>query len=204
MRPLHTIAGLWRWRRNPLCRRSDRREAWLTLWAALLIALGAPAVGTLGGMLAHRELLEAIRAQESQRHAVWATVQQLVVPQPPLDSDADENPDTEDRYHVIAYWPGPDGATRTGTTDVGHRVRPGDRFHIWTDELGRITTRPMSDDTASSQAALAGLVAAVAAGAAVEAGRRLAVRQLLHRRYARWEDEWARIGPDWGRTGTSN
>ena len=84
-------------------------------------------------------------------------------------------------------------------------MQPGERFRIWTDEKGRVVTRPMSARTASSYAALAGL--AVAAGGAVgamEAGRRLTVRQLLRRRYAAWDAEWARIGPDWGRTGSNN
>ena len=62
----------------------------------------------------------------------------------------------------------------------------------------------MSARTASSYAALAGLAAGAGAVGAMEAGRRLSVRQLLRRRYARWDEEWARIGPDWGRTGTNS
>lgn len=201
---MRTVAGLWRWRRNPLCRRSDRHEAWLSLGAAALILCGAPVVGMLVGVLAHEKLLSSVAAQRAERHSVRATVQQLVVPRRPLDSETEELSEDEGRRQVIAYWPGPDGATRTGPAEVGHPVLPGDRFRVWTDDDGQITTPPMSAGTASSQALLAGLVAAVAAGAAVETGRRLAVRQLLRRRYARWDDEWARIGPDSGRAGTGN
>lgn len=200
---MRSITGLWRWRRNPLCRRSDRREALLALCAALLIALGAPAAGLTGGLLAHEELLGAVREQQRERHATWATVQQLVMPRPGLGTDPDD-PAADEKHRVVAYWTGPDGATETGTTEAGHPVRPGDRFRVWTDDSGRITSRPLSETTASSQALLAGLVSAAATAAVVEAGRRLAVRQLLRRRYARWDAEWARIGPDWGRTGSSS
>lgn len=200
---MRSIAGLWRWRRNPLCRRSDRREALLALCAALLIALGAPAAGLTGGLLAHETLLDIVREQHRERHTAWATVQQLVMPRPGLGTDPDAAAD-EDKHRVVAYWTGPDGATETGTTDAGRPVRPGDRFRVWTDDQGRITSRPLSEATASSQALLAGLVSAAAAAAVVEGGRRLAVRQLLRRRYARWDEEWARIGPDWGRTGSSS
>lgn len=198
------VAGLWRWRRNPLCRSSDRQEAWLALCAAVLVLCGAPVVGMLGGVLAHEKLLASVNAQRAERQRVWATVQQLVVARRPLDSDADESGEKEGRQRVIAYWPGRDGAVRTGPAEVGHPVRPGDRFRVWTDPVGRITEPPLSPGTASSQALLAGLVAAVATGVVVEAGRRLAVRQLMRRRYARWDDEWARIGPDSGRAGTNS
>ncbi|AXK32030.1 hypothetical protein DVA86_04540 [Streptomyces armeniacus] len=201
---MRSIAGLWRWRRNPLCRRSDRREALVSLCAALLIVLGAPVVGLTGGVLAHEELLGAAREQRAERHAAWATVQQLTTPQPGLGADPEDADGESEKYRVVAYWPGPDGAVHTGTTDVGHQVRPGDRFHVWTDDQGRITNPPMSAATASSQALLAGVVSAALAAGLVEGLRRLAVRQLLRRRYARWDAEWARIGPDWGRTGSSN
>ncbi|MCT2591339.1 hypothetical protein LHJ74_15730 [Streptomyces sp. N2-109] len=201
---MRAVAGLWRWRRNPLCRRSDRREAWLALWALLLILFVAPVVGMLSGVLTHEELLATVRAQRLERHAVWATAEQLTVPRRPLDSDTEDSAESEGRRGVIAYWSGPDGATRTGPADVGHEVRPGDRFRVWTNDDGELTSPPLSGATASSQAMLAGVVAAAATAAAVEIGRRLAVRQLLRRRYARWDDEWARIGPDSGRAGTNS
>ncbi|MGW7354370.1 Rv1733c family protein [Streptomyces sp. NPDC054784] len=201
---MRSIVGLWRWRRNPLCRSSDRHEALASLCAALLLLFAVPLVGLTGGVLAHEEMLGAAREQRSERHPARATVQQLVVPRPGLDADPDDADGDVARHRVVAYWTGRDGAVHTGVADAGRPLRPGERFRIWTDERGRITGPPLSEATASSQALLAGLVSAAVAAALVETVRRLTVRQLLRRRYAEWDAEWDRIGPDWGRTGSSN
>ncbi|UGY94725.1 hypothetical protein [Streptomyces gobiensis] len=195
------IAGLWRWRRNPLCRRSDRAESWLALTAALAIAVGAPLTGAAGGDAAHRALLRTVRDQHEHRHQVWATVQRTL---PRWSADPEADWEHTARYRVIASWTAVDGTSHTAPVGTQRAARPGDRFRLWTDARGRIVARPMEARTAASHAALAGLVAAMAAAAATEAGRRLALRQLLRRRYERWEREWARVGPDWGRTDASS
>jgi hypothetical protein len=193
------IAGLWRWRHNFMCRRSDRAESWLALTAALAIAVGAPLALAVGGKGAHDALLQAVRKQHETRHQVWATVQQSL-PERPVPPDPEMSEDSTARHRVIATWIAVNGTSRTERIGAPHETDPGDRFRIWTDEDGSIVARPMDAETARSHAALAGLVAATAAAAAVEATRRLAMRQLLRRRYERWEREWARVGPDWGRT----
>lgn len=196
---LRTIAGLWRWRRNPLCRGTDRGEAWLTLCAAVLITVGAPLTGLFSGLAADADLQRIADGQRRHRHHLWATTEQLL-PRPQNEPERSQDAG----YPVLAFWTSPDGTTRTGSTTVGHPVRPGDRFRIWTDGNGNITTRPMSRATAGSHAIVAGVVAGVISGLALEAGRRLAVAQLLRRRYARWDAEWARFGPDSGRAGAGN
>lgn len=199
---MRTIVGLWRWRNNPLCRRSDRREAWLALCAVVLIVVVAPAVGWLGASAARGALLESVKDQQRERHQVWATAESVDT-RAPLDTDPESAAHDPERHRVVAHWAGPDGTSRKSTVATKEQVQPGDRFRIWTDAEGRVAKSPMSSKTASSYAALAGLAAGVGAAAAMESGRRLTVRQLLRRRYARWEAEWARIGPDWGRTGSN-
>lgn len=200
---MRAIAGLWRWHRNPLCRPSDRREAWLALGAMVLIVVVAPLAGWLGASAAHSALLENAEKQKQSRHQVWA-VAESVQNRAPLDSDPESASQHPDRRHVVAHWAGPDGSSHKSTVTTRHGVQPGERFRIWTDADGMVTTRPMGPQTASSYAALAGLAAAAGAAGAVEAGRRLTMRQLLRRRYALWDAEWARIGPDWGRTGSNS
>lgn len=200
---VRAIAGLWRWRGNPLCRRTDRREAWLTLWAALLILVGAPLVGWAGADAAHDSLLRTAHEQQHSRQRTSA-VAESVTTRPPLDSDPEATGRRVDRTRVKAVWTGPDGNTHTGTVSLHRHVRPGDRVHVWTDEEGMLSTRPMSARSASSHALLAGLACGALAVGLLEAARRLTVRALLRRRYTRWDEEWGRIGPDWGRTGTSN
>lgn len=200
---MRSIAGLWRWRGNPLCRRSDRREAWLALCAVILTVVAAPLLGWLGASAAHGALLETVREQQRGRHQVWATVESVQT-RAPLDSDPESAAQRPDRSAVVAHWSGPDGSNHKNSVAAQQRVQPGERFRLWTDEQGRAVNAPMSPRTASSYAALAGLAAGAAAVGAMETGRRLALRQLLRRRYARWDEEWARIGPDWGRTGSNS
>ncbi|OEU96498.1 hypothetical protein [Streptomyces oceani] len=202
---MRAIVGLWRWRHNPVCRRTDRHEAVLALCAVVLIVLGAPVVGLASGKLAHVELLDYVRDQHAERYSARATVQQLAPGDPGSETNSGSEPREEDGLRrVVAFWTGPNGITQTGTTEVSEPVRPGDRFRVWVDGQGQVTNPPMSADSASSHAMLAGVVSAGLAVCAVEAGRRLAVRQLLRRRYARWDEAWARIGPDPGRTGPGN
>ncbi|MGW7518522.1 Rv1733c family protein [Streptomyces sp. NPDC054796] len=203
MRAVRSIVGLWRWRGNPLCRRSDRREAWLAFWAVVLIVLGAPLVGWLGTVKAHDALLSTVEQQRQNRHQVWASAESLAT-RPPVDTDPESAAEPDTRRQVTARWTGPDGTSHSGTVRAGHGVQPGERFRIWTDDQGRIASRPMTERSAGSHAALAGLAAAAGTAGALEAARRLAIRQVMRRRYARWDAEWHRIGPDWGRTGTSN
>ena len=199
---MRSIVGLWRWRGNPLCRRSDRREAWLALCAVVLIVVITPAVAWLGASAAHSALSQNAHEQQRGRHQVWATAESVET-RAPLDTDPETAAHDPERQRVVAHWAAPDGSSRKSTVSTKQQVQPGERFRVWTDAEGRVVKNPMSSGTIASYAALAGLAAGAGAAGAMEAGRRLSVRQLLRRRYARWDSEWARIGPDWGRTGSN-
>lgn len=200
---MRSIVGLWRWRGNPLCRRSDRREAWLALCAVILTVVITPVLGWLGASQTNSALLQNAKEQKHGRHQVWATAESVQT-RAPLDSDPESAAHRPDRTQVVAHWAGPDGSSHKDTVSSKKRVQPGERFRLWTDADGQVVKRPMSAQTASSYAALAGLAVAAGAAGAMETGRRLTLRQLLRRRYAHWDAEWARIGPDWGRTGSNN
>jgi hypothetical protein len=200
---VRSIVGLWRWRNNTLCRRTDRHEAWLALCAAVLIAMCAPLAGWFSADAAQASLQQAALRQQQERHQVWASAEGMVN-QPPADSDPETAAAPEGRRQVVAQWTGPDGSSHTGPVDAARGVHSGDRFRLWTDDQGRLAARPMTEHTASTHAALAGVAAAAGTVGLLEAGRRIAVHHLLRRRYARWDAEWQRIGPDWGRTGSSN
>lgn len=200
MRP---IAGLWHWRASPLFRVTDRREAWLTLCAAVLIAVGVPLAGWLTDVQAHQVLSETVRRQHAARHQVWATVEEFVH-RPSVGVADDDDSGLDEGRSARVYWTSPDGVRHSGVTTVGRRVLPGQAVRLWTGARGGITTAPMSPAAASFHSVLAGLVGGAAAGGAVEGGRRLVLSGMRRARYARWEEEWARSGPDWGRTGTGN
>ncbi|MET9394168.1 hypothetical protein ABZY20_27815 [Streptomyces sp. NPDC006624] len=201
---MRAIGGLWRWRRNPLCRATDLAEAWVALAALVLILLAAPVTGFLVGATAEEALQRSVRAQHETRHPVTARVVRPLAGSP-LDTDPETSTGRELRTRVLADWTAPDGTSHRGSVLAALRdPRQGDEFRIWTDRHGRMVARPLDSATASTHAVLAGFGAALAAGGLIEGGRRLIVWRMVRRRYARWDRAWDKAGPDWGRTGTGS
>ncbi|MGW1541624.1 Rv1733c family protein [Streptomyces sp. NPDC002309] len=195
------VRGLWRWRHNPLCRTTDLREAWVALAALLFVFLVAPVIGAVAGSAAQDALHRSVREQEESRHLVTATVIRELE-RPTLAADP-ETAAADTGTWVRAHWTAPDGTERHGP--VAARLTdpaPGDRFTFWADEQGRAVARPLDPATATTHAVLAGFGAALLTLCVIEGGRRLVVWRMVLRRYARWDQEWDRVGPDWGRTGT--
>ncbi|GHJ25807.1 Rv1733c family protein [Streptomyces hygroscopicus] len=195
---MRMIWGLWRWRRNPLRRRTDLVEAWAALVAASLILLVAPAVGWMSGSLAHGALMKAAREQRAERHPLSATVLK-VLPHPPIDSDPETASARDAQRRVLARWTGPDGSRHEGPLAARPDADPGERFRIWTDDHGRPVGRPLDAATATTHAVLAGIGAAAGTVIVVDGARRLVVWRLMRRRYVQWDIAWARAGQDWGR-----
>ncbi|MFI0779942.1 hypothetical protein [Streptomyces sp. NPDC021212] len=195
---MRMIRGLWRWRRNPLRRRTDVAEAYAALVAAVLIVLATPAVGWAAGSLAHGALVRTGQEQRAERHVVAATVVE-VLPQPPMDSDPETATARDAHRRVHARWTGPDGSRHDGTIAAHPGADPGETFGIWTDDRGRLRTPPLDSATATTHAALAGIGAGVATAGLIDGARRLVVWRLVRRRYAQWDIAWQRAGQDWGR-----
>ncbi|MEU9917080.1 hypothetical protein [Streptomyces sp. NPDC051001] len=201
---MRAMSGLWRWRRNPLRRATDLAEAWVALAALLLILVVAPVAGVVVGGLAQDSLQESVRDQRGTRHVVTATVARKLN-RSPLDADPETSTGREMRTRVLADWTSPDGTAHHGPVLANlkdpHR---GDHFTIWTDAQGHIVARPLDSATATTHAVLAGFGAALLGIGLVESARRLIVWRMVRRRYARWDQAWERVGPDWGRTGTGS
>ncbi|MFF7414032.1 Rv1733c family protein [Streptomyces lydicus] len=192
------VRGVWRWRRNPLRRRTDLIESWVALATVLLIVLGAPVAGWFSGRAAHGALLRTVALQHRERHLVWVTVDRLVS-RTPLDPDPETSSQRDAHRRVLARWTAVNGTAHLGQIAAPRPVEPGERFRIWTDDQGRVMPRPMDVSTAGTHAVLAGLGTTAAVGGLIEGGRRLFVGQLMARRYRRWDLEWERAGQDWGR-----
>jgi hypothetical protein len=204
VRAVRAIAGLWRWRRNPLRRGTDSLEAWVALTTIVLITVAAPVTGVVTGTLSERALLRTVQEQRRERHPITATALRTVRERSP-DLDPETVPGRGARSEVIATWQAPDGTTHRGTVTTGLRtLRPGDRFTIWTDRHGTVLTRPLSAATAGLHAALAGLGAAAALAALLEGVRRLIMWRIVRRRHTGWDRAWEKAGPDWGRTGAGS
>jgi hypothetical protein len=168
-------------------RPTDRVEdlvAWLLAAAGLLTLVLAGAVaGAVHGDGVARSVTEV-----AQRHDAVA---ELVTHPGPLSG----------RYQVgVARWTTADGTVHTGRVPVT-AVRPGTdgRMRIWIDAAGALSRPP----TTAGQALLAAAVTFVAvtlAGLALLAAAWAGVQALVDRRNAaRWERDWARVGPRWSR-----
>lgn len=198
------MPGLWRWRHNPLRRTTDLVEAWLALAGLLLILVVTPVIGAVVGAVAQDALQQSVRDQRQARHEVMATVVRKLT-RAPLDPDPETSATRDAHSRVFADWTAPDGTAQHGTVlaDLKSPHR-GDHFALWTDGHGRIVGRPLDSATATTHAVLAGIGAAALAAGVVEGSRRLIVWRMVRRRYDRWDQAWAKAGPDWGRTGTGS
>ncbi|MFF9344669.1 MULTISPECIES: hypothetical protein [unclassified Streptomyces] len=202
---MRAVTGLWRWRRNPLRRGTDLVEAWVALVAAVALCVATPAAGWAAGAAAQRSLQRAVHAQQAGRVATTAQVLRSAPTPPSAAASSEQAAAQRFRRAVVARWTAPDGTSRTGTVTTSRgSSAPGDSFELWTDRDGRPVAAPLAGDTARAHAVLVGLMVAALTGVAVELVRRLVMRRLRLRRYARLDRAWASVGPDWGRTGTGS
>ncbi|MFJ5533839.1 hypothetical protein [Streptomyces sp. NPDC093261] len=184
-----TGAWLWRWRRNPLRRRSDRLEAWLVLaiWAFVLLA------GVLGGRAAAGVVDQALAAHRARSHAARAV----------LTQDADRTPGALSRYGDGGMWAkarwSASGSPHTGLVKVEPGTRAGTAVTVWTDPSGELVSLPATEDQARVQARVVGTLAGMSAAAGVLVCGRLLRGRLDRRRLEAWDREWEWIGPQWRR-----
>lgn len=174
--------------RNPMRRRVDRVEAWLTALTVLLLLVAAPIAGT--HIAAQRQADQHARDRAVPAYRVQATVG------PARSGTSQMAGPATDR---AARWTGPDGKPHRGSVVAPYTMRSGQTMTIWTDAYGRQRPRPRTEaQTHADASAFGGFVAGgiVLGGLGVVwAGRRL----LDRRRFADWDAQWAQIAPQWMR-----
>ena len=183
---------LWRWRRNPLKRGTDRAEAWAVLAAGLVLAVGAPAAGTGAALIAE--------ASAPGPAPSWHPVSAVLTRKAPDVSGGIGSSGLQVRAPVL--WRAADGTSHTGRALVAPDTPAGSRITIWLDPGGTLRDNPADPRETMARAIAYGAVAA--SGTAVVAGGGYAfVRSRLDRRRdAQWAREWALIGPQWRRPRT--
>lgn len=190
---MRTRARGWRWRRNPLRRRTDTVEAWTVLVVAVLLFVGAPLVGTVAGWWAHDEARAVAVAQRAERHHVRAKV---------IGKPSDSLPSVDGRehtYRVTVRWAEPGSGPRTATARVPAGTHRGETVGMWFDSHGRSVPAP-PDETAVWQHTLA--IGGCATGGAIGAvlfGHFVVRGVAARRRMAEWDREWALTEPQWTR-----
>ncbi|MDH6547000.1 hypothetical protein M2162_001097 [Streptomyces sp. SAI-041] len=182
---------LWRWRRNPLRRRSDRVETWIVL-ATWIVALAG---GWLAGQAAGVAMEDGLAARRAALHAVSATLVENADGTPALTGDG-----AGDTVRAKVRWTAPDGSTRTGVARVGLGGTTGSAVTVWIDRRGDLARTPLTPAEARLQSALTGVLVAAGTGAVAFGCGWLARLRLDRRRMRDWESEWARVAPSGGRT----
>jgi hypothetical protein len=191
----------WRWRRNPLRRRTDVVEAWLGVLTTVLLCT-APVLGWWAGTSVDRGLQRVVRAQHAERTLVPVTV--LPVGEPAATSAATAATSVraaDPRHGERLRWTGPGHSVHTATVSAYFLVWHADRLLLWTDRAGELAPPPLDTTTATTHAVLAGVATATAAGGLLLLSRQVLTWRLMRRRLDSWEREWARVGQDWGRAG---
>ncbi|GGW47547.1 Rv1733c family protein [Streptomyces griseoloalbus] len=182
---------LWRWRRNPLRRRSDLLEAWVLL-ATLVLAL---LLGAFCGLVAAGAVDRSLAERRERTRTVPAVVAQDAAhaPSTPVTENGDGG------VWAKVRWTAPDGTRRTGRAEVEPGSRAGTAVTVWTDPSGRLVSAPPEGAEASFQIVMAGVTVAVAAGGSVLLGGWLVRARMRRRRLAQWETEWRQVEPTWRR-----
>ncbi|MET8786603.1 hypothetical protein [Streptomyces sp. NPDC004589] len=174
----------WRWRRNPLRRRSDALEAWIVLavWSATVI----------GGVLAGTAAAHAVERGPARQRAEWRPVVALLAQDAPRASGAGP-------VWADVRWRGEDGAFHLGQARVAAGSPTGTAVTVWSDRDGFLVTQPPTASAIHVRAAMVGLMTGAGAAAVPLLGGRIARDGLDRRRMAQWDAAWARFGSTWGR-----
>ncbi|MFF3492864.1 hypothetical protein ACFYWS_16065 [Streptomyces sp. NPDC002795] len=189
----HRHPRMWRWRRNPLRRPSDRLQAWVTLVLAIAVLTTAPAAMFAAGDSAHRHYRSTAEHEVRTRTQHPATLTHNTPRHPEPGSDEAK----EARYPAPVRYTDRHGHTRTGKTAVEPGLPAGRTVLVWTDTEGRLTRPPLTTEQIRNHTmgwALLAFLAVPLTGLAVHA----ATSRLMDRHHlARWDTAWARTAPHW-------
>ena len=180
--------------KNPLRRRTDRIEAWITAGLLAAFLVGAPLFSVAAGRwVQHGGLLEQ-RAQQSW-HQVPAVLLKTAPVQPTLYLRASWNTDVL----ASARWTGPGGRQLTGKVPVAPGTLAGRRLEVWVSRSGQPTVAPLPNSELVRRVVGAKVLAPLIL-AVFMLGVGGVVRWLMNRhRMAAWETGWAYTGPRWTR-----
>ncbi|WP_445525900.1 Rv1733c family protein [Streptomyces cyslabdanicus] len=183
---------LWRWRRNPLKRRSDTVEGWIVLGTWVLGVLA----GVLAGWTAARGAEHAAALETLARTPTVAKVTERA---PGSPAESGEDPGSTLRVWGKVRWSAPDGTARTGWARVWPGSAVGTEVAVWTDSHGRLVTGPATPAQARTRAVMAGGLVGLSTAAVPFATGHFLRARLERRRLDQWDAEWARFGPLWSR-----
>lgn len=187
LRPVLARAGI---DGNPLRRKTDRLEAWTGLALLLMLVVLTPLAAWYTGWESYRHGTRTERIERSTRQQTDARI---------LTAASYRSLPTGTLLKPVAQasWTAPDGTTRSGPIRVTANSHPGSVQRIWTDLAGNIVASPRRQAETVADMAFSAALTALAIVTAVLIVRRVVRSRLDHHRFALWQQEWERIGPQW-------
>jgi hypothetical protein len=185
----------WRWRSNPLRRRSDVLEAWIVLAAWAVAAVASVVAGFVGARAAQH----AVEEDRAGRRPVTAVLVKTV---PGSGRDVVTGI-RYDRVVATVHWTDVRegrATVHTGFMNVQPTAKPGSTVRAWTNGHGRLVAPPVTAAEAGTRVVLAGTGVALAAGATVLVGGCLVRLRVQRRATEKWGVEWEQVGRHWGHT----
>ncbi|CAM5305377.1 hypothetical protein STENM36S_05207 [Streptomyces tendae] len=182
----------WRWRRNPLRRRSDVVEAWTTVIVALLLFVAAPLLGAATAWWGYGQARSIVAEQRAERHHVRATVvdrQSATLPTSQLSG--------QQSYRATVHWKAADGTEKSTTARVPADTRHGDRVEVWLDSRGQSVPPPSDGAELWQHSATIGSFTTIGTALTVLLAHRAVRAVALRRRMAEWDRDWALTEPQW-------
>jgi hypothetical protein len=180
--------------RNPLHRRMDRIEAWITTGLLAIFLAGAPlswiATGRWVQLGGHREQ----RAQQS-----WRQVPAVLLRSAPALPRFYLRTSWDPSMTELARWTTPAGQVRTGEVSVPAGTLVGRTVPVWIDGTGRPSGPPLFASALAKRVLGAEVLAPLALAVLLLSLARVVRWQMDRRRLASWEADWAFTGPRWTR-----
>ncbi|WP_055558002.1 hypothetical protein [Streptomyces sp. NBRC 110028] len=172
---------------NPLLRRSDRIQFWVSVLLMALLAIGLPAASLSAGWAVYGSQTHTARVQAAQRHQVTARLTGE-----PTDMG------TGKQFGRVR-WTAEDGTERTAVTHVERGTPRGGYVKVWVDRHGGVVEAPLRPAVAQATGWIAGTVTAGAVALVALNVHRSIGRAMDRRRRAQWGAEWDRMEPRWSR-----
>nr|WSZ14618.1 hypothetical protein OH837_15435 [Streptomyces canus] len=184
---------LWRWRRNPLRRRTDLAQAWIAVGLFLTVLAATPVAMFLLGDTAYRHHKETARRQAATRYDTPA----VLVHDVPRHPEPGSYEAKKTLYPATVRFTDPTGTSRTAKTDVAPALTAGSTVRVWVNADGKITDPPLTMEQVRNRAMGWALLAAMAVPVLGAAVHGYAHRRLERHHLAQWDAAWADIAPRW-------
>ncbi|MFI0508262.1 hypothetical protein ACH3Y9_05615 [Streptomyces sp. WSLK1-5] len=184
---------LWRWRRNPLRRRTDLAHAWISLGLLLTVLAALPAAVLWAGNTAHRHHTATAQKQK----ASWHHTSAVLVHDAPRHPEPGSHEAKRTLYPATVRFTDAQGQTRTAKTDVEPALTAGSTVRVWVNAEGQITDPPLTTEQIRHRAIGWAILAAMAVPLLGAAAYGYAHRRLERHNLARWDTAWEETAVRW-------